>query len=89
MGDGQCVHPDAPAAPLILDGVVEQNAEDGVHHLGDFLLLAVFWIDEAQREHPVLPYGALQQAPAAKQKSMPTEEEEEMLRGSKSHHCRD
>lgn len=61
--DGQGVHPDAPAAPLIFDSVVEQDAEDGVHHLCDFLLLAVSWVDEAQREHPLLPNGALQQAP--------------------------
>lgn len=61
--DGQGVHPDAPAAPLILDGVVEQDAEDGVHHLCDFLLLAVPRVDEAQGEHPLLPHGALQQAP--------------------------
>lgn len=63
MGDGQGVHPDAPAAPLILDGMVEQDAEDGVHHLCDFLLLVVLRVDEAQREHPVLPHRALQQAP--------------------------
>lgn len=61
--DGQGVHPDAPAAPLILDSVVEQDAENGVHHLRDLLLLAISWVDEAQREHPLLPHGALQQAP--------------------------
>ena len=37
--DGQGIHPDAPATPLIFDGMVEQDAEDGVHHLRDFLLL--------------------------------------------------
>ena len=63
VGDGQRVHPHAPAAPLVLDGVVEQDAEDGVHHLGDLVLLAVPGVDEAQREHPLLPHGALQQAP--------------------------
>lgn len=63
MGDGQSVHPDTPAAPLVFDGVVEQDAEDGVHHLCDFLLFTVLWVDEAQREHPLLPYGALQQTP--------------------------
>lgn len=63
MGDGQGVHPDAPAAPLVLDGVVEQDAEDGVDHLGDFLLLVVARADEAEGEHPLLPHGALQQAP--------------------------
>lgn len=63
VGDGQGVHPDAPAAPLVFDGVVEQNAEDGVHHLCDFLLLAASWVDEAQGEHPLLPHGALEQTP--------------------------
>ena len=63
MGDGQSVHPDTPAPPLVFDGVVEQDAEDGVHHLCDFLLLAVPGVDEAQREHPLLPHGALQQTP--------------------------
>lgn len=63
VGDGQGVHPDAPAAPLIFDGVIKQNAEDGIHHLCDFLLLVVSRVDEAQREHPLLPHRALQQAP--------------------------
>lgn len=63
MGDGKGVHPDAPTAPLVLDGVVEQDAEDGVHHLRDFLLLGVSRVDEAQGEHPLLPHRALQQAP--------------------------
>lgn len=58
--DGQGVHPDTPAAPLIFDGMIKQNAEDGVHHLCDFLLLTVLWVDEAQREHPLLPHRALQ-----------------------------
>lgn len=66
MGDGQGVHPDAPAAPLIFDCMVEQDAEDGVNHLCDFLLLAVSWVDEAQREHPLLPHRTLQQAPETK-----------------------
>lgn len=68
--DGQGVHPDSPAAPLILDGVVEQDAEDGVHHLCDFLLLVVLRVDEAQREHPLLPHRALQQAPENKRQQM-------------------
>lgn len=63
VGDGQGVHPDAPAAPLVLDGMIKQNTEDGVHHLCDFLLLAVPRVDEAQGEHPLLPHRALQQAP--------------------------
>lgn len=48
VGDGQGVHPDSPAAPLIFDGMVKQDAKDGVHHLCDFLLLAVSGVDEAQ-----------------------------------------
>lgn len=63
VGDGQGVHPDAPAAPLVLDGMIEQNTEDGVDHLRDLLLLAVPRVDEAQGEHPLLPHRALQQAP--------------------------
>lgn len=68
VGDGQGVNPDAPAAPLVFDGVVEQNAEDGVNHLCDFLLLAVPRVDEAQRDHPLLPHRALQQTPGRKKK---------------------
>lgn len=56
VGDGQGVHPDTPTAPLVFDGMVEQDAEDGVHHLCDFLLLAVARVDKAQREHPLLPH---------------------------------
>jgi len=69
VGDGQGVHPDAPAAPLVFDGVVQQDAEDGVHHLCDFLLLTVPRVDEAQREHPLLPHRALQQTPGNKKES--------------------
>lgn len=73
VGDGQGVHPDAPAAPLVFDGVIEQDAEDGVHHFRDFLLLAVSRVDEAQTEHPLLPHRALQQAPeTTKEKSVCT-----------------
>lgn len=64
VGDGQRVHPDAPATPLVFDGVVKEDAEDGVDHLCDFLLLVVSGVDVAEREHPLLPHGALQQAPA-------------------------
>lgn len=63
VGDGQGVHPDTPATPLVFDRVVEQDSEDGVDHLCDFLLLCGARVDEAQREHPLLPHGALQQAP--------------------------
>ncbi len=73
VGDGQGVHPDAPAAPLIFDGVIEQDAEDGVHHLCDFLLLVVSRVDEAQREHPLLPHRALKQAPEIYKKKKRTQ----------------
>ena len=63
MGDGERVHPHAPASPLVLDGVVEQDAEDGVHHLRDLLLLAVPRADVGQGQHPLLPHGALQETP--------------------------
>lgn len=65
VGDGQGVDPDPPAAPLVLDGVVEKDPEDVVNHLGDLLLLGVLGVDVSQREHPVLPHGALQQAAAS------------------------
>lgn len=68
VGDGQGVHPDAPAAPLVFDGVIEKDAEDGIHHLCDFLLFGVSRVDEAQGEHPLLPHRALQQAPETKKK---------------------
>lgn len=66
VGDGQGVHPDAPAAPLVFDGVIEKDAEDSVHHLCDFLLFCVSRVDVAQGEHPLLPHRALQQAPEMK-----------------------
>lgn len=65
VGDGQGVDPDPPTAPLVLDGVVEKDPEDVVNHLGDLLLLGVLGVDVSQREHPVLPHGALQQAAAS------------------------
>lgn len=65
VGDGQGVDPDPPAAPLVLDGVVEKDPEDVVNHLGDLLLLGVLGVDVSQRKHPVLPHGALQQAAAS------------------------
>lgn len=64
MGYRKCVHPHTPPSPLILDGMVEQNTKDVVHHLSDLLLFRVFRVDIAKRKHPVLPYGALKQTPA-------------------------
>lgn len=64
MSDGECIHPHPPAAPLVFNGVVEQDAEDGVHHLGDLLLLAALRVNVAEGQHPVLPHRALQQAPS-------------------------
>lgn len=61
--DGECIHPHAPATPLVLNGVIKEDAEDGVHHLCDLLLLAVLGVYEAQRQHPFLPDRALQQTP--------------------------
>lgn len=60
MGDGQGVDPDSPAAPFVLDGMVQKDPEDVVNHLCDLLLLWVLGVYVSQREHPVLPYGALQ-----------------------------
>lgn len=64
VGYGERVHPHAPPSPLVLDGMVKQNAEDVVNHLGDLLLIRVLRVDVAEGEHPVLPYGALEQASA-------------------------
>lgn len=64
VGYGECVHPHAPPSPLVLDGMVEQNAEDVVNHLGDLLLVRVLGVDVAEGEHPVLPHGTLEQASA-------------------------
>ncbi len=63
VGNGECVHPHAPASPLILDGMVKQYTEYVVDHFGDLLLLWVLWVNVAQREHPVLPHWTLQQTP--------------------------
>lgn len=62
VSDGQGVHPDPPASPLVFDGVVEQDPEDVVDHLRYLLFLWVLGIDVAQGEHPVLPHRTLQQA---------------------------
>lgn len=61
--DGECVDPHAPASPLVLDGVIEEDAEDGVHHLCDLQLLTAARIYKAEREHPLLPHRALQETP--------------------------
>lgn len=63
MSDGKCVHPNPPASPLILNSMVEKDPEYGVNHFSNFLLLAVLRRNEAQGQHPVLPYRALQQTP--------------------------
>ena len=41
MQDGQSVDPNAPTSVFVLDGVVEQNPEDGKHHICHFLLFGV------------------------------------------------
>lgn len=64
--DGERVHPHAPAAPLVLNGVIKKDAKDGVHHLCDLLLLTVLGVNKAQRQHPLLPHRALQQTPTEK-----------------------
>lgn len=46
--DGQGVHPDPPASPLVFDRVIEQDPEDVVDHLCYFLLLRVLGIDVSQ-----------------------------------------
>lgn len=60
MCDGERVDPHAPASPLVFDGVVEEDAEDGVDHLGDLDLLTAAGVYIAQRQHPFLPHRALQ-----------------------------
>lgn len=67
VGYGECVHPHTPATPLMLDGVVEKNPEDVVNHLSDLLLLWVLRVNVAEREHPVLPNGTLQQTPVTRE----------------------
>lgn len=67
MGYRERVHPHPPAPPLMLDGMVEENAENVVYHLGDFLFIRVFGVYVAQREHPILPHGALKQASSKRQ----------------------
>lgn len=64
MGDGQSIDPDPPAPPLVLDGMIQKDPEDVVNHLCDLLLLWVLGVYVSQREHPVLPHRALQQAAA-------------------------
>lgn len=61
--DRECVDPHTPASPLMLDGVIEKDAEDGVHHLCDLQLLTAARIYKAERQHPLLPHRALQETP--------------------------
>ena len=48
------VHPDPPPAELVLDGVVEQHAEEGEHHVGYLLLLGVLGVDVGEGDEPFL-----------------------------------
>lgn len=70
MGYRERVHPHAPAPPLVLDCVVEENAKNVVHHLSNLLFIRVFRVYVAKREHPILPYGALKQAPSKDNKTI-------------------
>ena len=54
MDDCQSVHPDPPASKLILDGVVEQHAEKGEHHVRYLLLLRVLGVDVGEGDEPLL-----------------------------------
>lgn len=67
VGDGQGVHPHPPAPPLVLDGVAQQDAQEGVDHLRDLLLLTVLRLDVAEGQQPFLPEGALQETPGGRQ----------------------
>ena len=39
--DGQSIDPHSPSAVFVLDGMVQQNAEDGEHHVRHFLLVGI------------------------------------------------
>lgn len=44
VGYRQSVHPYTPSTPFMLDGMVEQDAENVVDHLGYLLLFRVLWV---------------------------------------------
>ena len=48
------VHPDPPPAELVLDGMVEQHAEEGEHHVGYLLLLRVLGVNVGEGDEPFL-----------------------------------
>ena len=54
--NGERVDPDAPSPKLVLDGVVEQHAEERHDHVSDLLLLGVVGVDVGHGEQPVLPH---------------------------------
>ena len=61
MHYGKGVHPDSPAAILILDGVVEQHPEERVHHVTDLLLFVGAGMNVSQCDQPLLqkPLGSI------------------------------
>ena len=54
MDDCECVHPDPPPSELVFDGVVEEHAEEGEHHVGYLLLLRVLGVDVGEGDEPFL-----------------------------------
>lgn len=64
--NGQGVHPDPPASPLVFDCMIEQDPEDVVDHLRYFLFLRVLGVDVSQGKHPVLPHRTLQETAGTK-----------------------
>jgi len=44
----------------MLDGMMEQHAEQGVDHVANLLLFAALWMDVGHRNEPLLPHGHLE-----------------------------
>lgn len=60
MHNGQRVDPDAPSAVLVLDRVMQEHAEQRVHHVRDLLFFRVLRVDVSHGYQPFLPHGHLQ-----------------------------
>lgn len=67
--DGQSVDPDAPAAELVSQGVEEEAAQNLHHRRRGVAVLPVRREERGQSNHPVLPYGHLQDGSRGKMES--------------------
>lgn len=64
MYDGQSVHPNPPAAILVLYGVMQQHPKQRIDHIRELLLLGVLRVDVCHGYEPLLPHRHLEYGPS-------------------------